>query len=259
MDEWNNILKRMKGNFTSQTFSSVFGGSAAEMDGNILRVLVQTEGAAEWANKQLTGRTLEIVRTAKVFNGVTGLIFEYRQPSTARSLPEPDDGEAAIHLELDIEDNGFVMVANYTAIYWQTYLTPGPFLFWVTLRAFAWGAKEGGDWPSIELLATICAGGQRYKLMGRKDRGYKGWIEELAEKGIVAYKRQGRSKHKWRYYFKTPNKLPLMTPTEVSRLPPLLQEKHEKLILKHEEENDFDVAAWRRIKSETFIKPLSFK
>jgi hypothetical protein len=164
---------------------------------------------------------------------VEGLVEGQPPGSGAPALPAPGPGEIAVELvEFDPTKRGFVMTANYAIRFWQPYLGQLPFSLWQTLRSFAFRADEDA-WPSIQTLADICANGNRHAILGRARRNGRkpivGALETLENERIVWVLHSG-SGRMTRYHFRVLGSLPLLTPGQIQRLTPRLQEAHERFL-----------------------------
>jgi hypothetical protein len=162
----------------------------------------------------------------------------------------PPDCRLSVELiHFDPRERGFVQLSNYALVFWQPLLnllereagsraTGLAFRLWLTLRTFAahWDPHHGNHWPTIFTLARITAHGDRHRLLGRGPRGTKqagtyrkevtGAIAILEEQRIL-YVTSRHSGRFTEYVFRILDRLPLLTPVQVKRLPVPLQERHQ--------------------------------
>lgn len=256
---WSRALEDLELQLPKATFDTWLMGTTADLDGDTLTVLVGNTFAEEWLEYRLrdrieaavaacAGRPLTVVFAIKSANhddaGNPGRVqspaeappelVEGQPPgSGAPALPAPGPGEIAVELvEFDPTKRGFVMTANYAIRFWQPYLGQLPFSLWQTLRSFAFRADEDA-WPSIQTLADICANGNRHAILGRARRNGRkpivGALETLENERIVWVLHSG-SGRMTRYHFRVLGSLPLLTPGQIQRLTPRLQEAHERFL-----------------------------
>jgi hypothetical protein len=173
-------------------------------------------------------------------------------------IPMPGPGEVAIQVvQFDPTKRGYLMTPHYAVRFWQPYLTPVPFGLWMTLCSYAYTSIRDERWPSVEMIADICAKGNRSAILGRNERrgrtAQTGAATILERENIIQHWTTGAGRET-RHWFRVLESLPLLTPAQVQALPSRLQEAHERFIMKSK--IDFD--EWQRLTAPTLaaIQPL---
>ncbi|MFQ5343749.1 MAG: DnaA N-terminal domain-containing protein, partial [Anaerolineae bacterium] len=261
---WPQTLNDLRLQMPQATFDTWLKGATAALHGDTLTVLVGNPFAQDWLERRLrpkieravagiAGRPLDVVfsTTSDDHTDVAGHSRPDLPPDS--TLPAPGPGEIAVELvEFDPAKRGFVMTANYAIRFWHPYLGLRPFALWLTLKSFAFHA-EGDARPSIQTLADIVAGGNRYALTGRAAcngrRRQVGALEVLEEERIVWVLRTGEG-GKTRYHFRVLDSLPLLTPAQVKRLPGNLQAAHARFI----DRCAIDFQEWRQMTLPTLAR-----
>jgi hypothetical protein len=137
-------------------------------------------------------------------------------------------------VDLEPTLRGYHVAWNYGTRYWLPLLGPLPWAVWQTLLSFCFGERDT-CWPSIELLADIAAKGNRHLILGRwrgkgsARRRQPGALELLQKAGLLAIERQHEGRRS-RYRFHVLKDPPLLTPDQLARLSPRLQETHAQLL-----------------------------
>lgn len=209
--------------------------------------------AVEWLNNRLKN----VVEATLIRHGHTGgVTFAYSPPTPIKGAAKEDDGlksYALIELmDFDPTTLGAIEVPKYALQFWQPYLGHGPFNLWQTIRSF--GKKNDLSlpiMPSIGALTIICAGGNKQNLIGRNLKGGKrkvGWIETLEQEKILTYKRKREQ-----YIFRILDRLPLLTPSQVQKLPRLSQEAHREFLNKAK----VDQLEWEQLTVSTLSKGVA--
>ena len=260
-DIWSKgILPNLAMQMTEATFINLLHDSRLiSQDGDQLVVAVRNKYAVDWLNTRLRDT---ILRTAARVTGrqvkVTFVAGNGHLPSLDDEDDDDGDGDpteadirpdSRIAIELvnfDPLTAGFVMTSNYAWQYWQPYLaaceretgainTGISFCLWNTLRSFpsAWSDRGRPHWPSISTLADMVARGNRFKLLGRNERGKGrtrrgrviGAFSILEDEHIVWVYPMGTGRDTI-YQFRVLDKLPLLTPSQIAKLSDRLQERH---------------------------------
>lgn len=252
---WSQTLDDLRLQMPKATFDTWLKGTTAALDGDTLTVLVGNPFAQDWLERCLrpkiehavagiAGRPLDVVFTT-TSDALAGDRSHPDLPPDS-TPPAPGTGEIAVELvEFDPAKRGFVMTANYAIRFWQPYLGLRPFALWLTLKPFAFHAESDAR-PSVQTLADIVAGSNRYALTGRAActgrRRQVGALEVLEEERIVWVLRTGEG-GKTRYHFRVLDSLPLLTPAQVKRLPGNLQAAHARFI----DRCSIDFQEWRQM------------
>jgi hypothetical protein len=257
---WNDILYNLKLQMTQATFDTWLKTSELiSQEDDHLAVAVRSQYAVDWLSTRLNDT---ILRTAERIIGhpvqVTFVVADNgklpqdddRDVESADADIRPDCRIAVELINFDPLRAGFVMTSNYAWQYWQPYLaareretgalnTGVAFCLWNTLRSFpaAWAEKGRPHWPSICTLADMVAMGNRYKLLGRNERGKGrtkrrrviGVFSILEDEHIVWVHPIGMGRDII-YHFRVLDNLPLLTPVQISKLSPRLQERHAREI-----------------------------
>jgi hypothetical protein len=148
--------------------------------------------------------------------------------------PLPDEQVEVEVVDLEPTLRGYHISWNYSTRYWLPLLGPIPWAVWQTLLSFCFGGRDT-CWPSISLIADIATGGNRNLVTGRwRGRGTNrcrqpGALDALEDAGLLSIQidRTGRQT---RYTFHVLREPPLLTPDQLSQLPPRLQQLHADLL-----------------------------
>ncbi|MDX1523904.1 MAG: DnaA N-terminal domain-containing protein [Anaerolineae bacterium] len=258
------VLPQLRQQMTRATFETWLSDTrqVGEIDDDVLTIGVASAYAKDWIEHRLSDT---IRRTASSLAGqalalkviINQTSADPAPPATGENghgpnlSPPPAPGEIAVELiSFDPTQRGFVMTSNYAVRFWQPYLNTlqakvSPFTLWQTIKAFAYDSNRDA-WPSIQTLADICAGGQRYKILGRAERkGCRrivGALEVLEQQRIVYVKRVG-SGSKTSYTFRILDNLPLLTPRQIENLPKPLRLAHKRFIKRSE----LDYEEWEQM------------
>ena len=147
------------------------------------------------------------------------------------------NGDQQVEVEVvDLEPTlrGYHVAWNYGTRYWLPLLGPLPWAVWQTLLSFCFGDRDT-CWPSISLIADIAARGDRHLITGRwRGKGESrqrqpGALEILQEAGLLAIETQ-HSGPQSRYRFRLLKEPPLLTPDQLAKLSPRLQQTHAELL-----------------------------
>lgn len=253
---WPAALEMLRGQMTQATYDTWLQGTAATVDSNTLTIHVASTYAQEWLEHKLH-KTI-----SRAVTSVAGQGFEIRYqvgggPEPAeperRARPEPGPGEFSVSLvSFDPAHWGQIVTQRYVLVFWQPLLGYA-FQVWVTLRTFTWN-NEAEGWPSIQLLADICANGNRHRLLGRAARADRaaqtGALETLTQARIIHIRTQGQGR-KTQYFFRVLDSLPLLTPHQVEHLTPALQERHKQWLWKC----SIDYEEWQQLTFESLLEP----
>jgi len=253
---WPAALEILSGSTTKAAFDTWLLGTVATVnDDGSLTVHVKNTYAIEWLQHKLHDVISRAVASA------AGREFEVRYevgggpepegPERPAARPEPGPGEFSVSLvSFDPTQWGVITTQRYALVFWQP-LLGWPFQVWQTLRAFAWNNADEG-WPSIELLADICANGNRHRLLGRNEQANRkaqvGALEILAQARIIHVRTQGKDR-KTQYFFRVLDNLPLLTPRQVEHLSNELQERHKRWLWKC----SIDYEEWEQLDFDSLI------
>lgn len=248
---WSRALPLLQGQMTRATFDTWIRGTAAELDGDVLTVLVRDDLALDWVAHRLS----QIIAQTMQMLGHTGpikyAIGAAPAPPNSSDIPtdatdeppeasaRPTQARASVELvEFDPTKRGWVQVGSYAIRFWMAYLGQGPFCLWLALRSFA---QAGAAWPSITTLADIVANGDKQRLIGRQRNGkwVPGWLDDLERERLIWYKKD-ESGH---YHFRVLDSLPLLTPTQTGRLRPGLQRAHDAFL----QRANLDFEEWQQL------------
>jgi hypothetical protein len=157
-----------------------------------------------------------------------------RARPTLREI-QAEEGEVEVEVvEVDPTLRGFHVAWNYSTRYWLPLLGPVAWAVWQTLLNFCFGERDT-CWPSISLIADIAARGNRHLVLGRwKGKGESrrrqpGALEILQEAGLLAIETQDTGS-RTRYRFRVLKEPPTLTPDQLARLSPRLQQDHAELL-----------------------------
>ncbi len=146
-----------------------------------------------------------------------------------------DDTDIEVHaVATDPTSHGYSVAWNYSTRFWLSLLGPVPCCVWQTLLSFCYGHTDI-CWPSINLIADICANGNRHAITGRsRGRGAKrrrqvGALEILENAGVLSIE-TNHSGRQTRYVFHLLREPPLLTLDQLSQLPPRIQRPHADLL-----------------------------
>jgi len=239
MEQWPEILKTLAGQMTKSTFDTLLNGTTASVDGDILTVHVKNGYAKDWVEKRLQK---PIIRTVAAFTSQTYTIAAQvggnGNGNGAKPAPlKVEPGQFATELVYTDPRQQTITTSVYAIRFWQPVLTPPVFGLWITLRGFAWDGPGKEVYPSIQLLADICAGGNRHKVIGRAERkdrkAFDGYLKLLQKFQIVSVRTEGRN-HERAYFFRVLEHLPILTPVQASWLPDNVEEAHKRWLRRHQ-------------------------
>lgn len=163
---------------------------------------------------------------------------------TAFFQSELTDGQ--IHLvNWDPITRGYIQLPAYSVLFWSPYLGHGPFVTWQTIRSLA---QLKQPMPLLKDLAAMVANNQPQKLIGREDRGTEGWLDALSREKVFWYEKRGK-----KYNFLALENLPLLSPTQVLKLPKYLQKEHKRFI----DQSRLDYEEWCQLPLTTLSKGIS--
>ena len=227
------------------------GTSLAE---GTLNVAVKNGYAVEWLENRLKPVVEKVLSGIPEADGVTVKFFvptgEAKTPPPPLDEPDQLDENLPPYLvelvEFDPTKRGYIQSSSYAIRFWMPYLGRGPFLLWLLLKSFAYGANAyGAAWPTIPTLADImCTNRQQITGRTRDGKHYDGWIETLENERIIWYKLRGN-----RYIYRVMESLPLLTTRQMERLPHNIQEAHRKWL----EFSEIEVADWRQLTMTSLI------
>jgi len=267
-DLWAQVLPELQLQMTQATFDTWIRDSTARICGDQLTVTVKNAYAKDWLENRLlatikrtvarlTDRPLAVSFVVSREENADRRTGTDRDSSTPLRSARNDGGDGEI-LEMDRDlppdcrfsvelvnfdptTAGFVMTSNYAWHYWQPYFgeierkdnpkaRPVAWNLWIMLRTFpaAWSQYGRPEWPSIETLASMLVCG-REKITGRASRGQVGVLSVLQNEGVIRIVKSGSGRDTI-YSFRVQNVLPLLTPRQVTMLPPALQERHDREI-----------------------------
>ena len=153
---------------------------------------------------------------------------------------------------------GYQVLTNYESTYWRALVGNDAWGLYEVLRSFC---HEGNAtcYPSVNLLLSILGLKQRRVLTGwvtlvkGKEYRYPGLMEILQEHKLAVAEVQGEGP-KMRYVFHVNMTPTLLTDTQLSRLPNVLQKKHAELLERCEQALQQMEAKRRPPKVEIFSK-----
>ncbi len=243
---WDVILGELQLQMTRATFDTWLRDTyVLDVEARCLVVAVKNAYAVEWLTHRLYSlieRTLRrVTDEAWTCQFVVGEP-RAREPRHA-SFQEQEPPRVVVELmEFDPTRRGWFKMSNYAVRFWLPYLGQDAFNLWQTLRAFAYSVTQGSQWPCVDTLADIVAGGSRKRLTGRTSRGkhYEGGLEVLERERIVRYEKLYRNG--W-YRFRVLEHLPLLTPQQVGTLPERLQTMHTNWVKRC----DIDFEEWQQL------------
>lgn len=252
MELWQEVLAQLQLQMTVATYNAWLRTTTAVQSNNTLTVTVQNEFALDWIKHRLGDiiqRTVNRI-TSEDFTLIYTLPYQY---SNTPDEPAPNTINVQL-IEFDPTRKGWVQTANYAIRFWQPYLTCVPFAVWLTLRSFAFYADRD-TWPSIQTLADTCTNGNRHAILGRAKRAERcaqpGALSKLETERIV-YPRTVGTGSNTSYIFRVLASLPLLTPIQVDKLSPRLQQSHVRFVRSCEV--DFD--EWVQLSLPT-LAPMS--
>lgn len=268
MGIWQQTLEALRLQMTRATYDTWLNDTKllSHADG-IASIGVKNAYAKDWLENRLLStiqRTLSRITGAPtnvqftILHPPATTVADAPGPSLpSRSLgeidPEPADRDMPADCRFGIElvsfdptTKGFVMTSNYAIQFWQPYLATVErkqgarsggvaFPLWQLLRSFpaAWTGRTNPFWPAIQTMADIVANGNRHRILGRAERkGRKrmvGALEILEIERIVWPRAYGEGRETI-YYFRVLDTLPLLTPWQVTQLPPPIQERHQRTL-----------------------------
>ncbi len=267
-DLWATALDELQLQMTQATFDTwLHDSTLASLQDNLFTIAVKDCYAKDWLESRLL---TTIKRTlARLHQGPVDVAFTIAYPEGSETMQTTSTTRAAHAGEIppgeldrdmppecrysvelvhfDPREMGHVRISNYAAQYWQPYLhaierdhrcrcTGCSFDLWLTLKSFPahYATRSRPQWPTIQTLADIVTNGNRHKILGRcqrKDRpAVVGAIEILENHRIVWLSSRGAGRQV-EYAFRVLDRLPLLTPPQVDRLSPRLQERHKNDLL----------------------------
>lgn len=279
---WNDILYNLKLQMTQATFDTWLKTSELiSQEDDHLAIAVRSQYAVDWLSTRLHDTVL---RTAERVIGRPIQVTFVVASDGHHPQDDDDDGGDVDPAEADIRPDcriavelinfdplraGFVMTSNYAWQYWQPYLaareretgainTGIAFCLWNTLRSFpaAWAERGRPHWPSISTLADMVARGNRYRLLGRnahgKKRRYKRTVGvlEILESEYIVWRQTIGTGRDTIYYFRVLDNLPLLTPIQIDKLSPRLQERHAREI----ERCRLEFEQWQQLSLPTLLE-----
>lgn len=142
----------------------------------------------------------------------------------------------------------FCATPHYASRFWRPFLGLLPFSLWEVLRSYYELDVRylNGSMPSISQLAATLGITDRTVLLGRQGRevrrsngrvqtypDYTGAIDTLAQWGILTHVVEGEGANRVHALLDLELKLPLLAPTQVATLDPLLQQAHSEFIARY--------------------------
>jgi hypothetical protein len=137
-------------------------------------------------------------------------------------------------VDLEPTRRGYQLTYNYAIRFWLPILGPVCFALWQALISFCFGDRDK-CWPSISLLADMAGGGNRHSITGRwrgtepDRRRQPGALEKLEAHGLLTVNTK-RAGPETRYTFHVVKEPPLLTLSQLARLPNRLQRMHRDLL-----------------------------
>lgn len=261
-DLWQKTKNELQLQMTQATFETWLRRTTGQVKGNTLTVTVTNKHAKEWLEARLLPTIHRTVTrlagrpTDQPLDITFRVQTEHPAPgggSGPAQTPEPTPGsidtETPFEIELvsfDPRDMGHVQTGNYEWRFWCPYMTIRAkelgataytglvaFAAWNILRSYPASWAGSGHWPAIQTLAHTCAASNRAKILGRAARTDRsrvvGALEILEKERLVWVTTRGDGPYKV-YVFKVLDRLPLLTPNQVKKLPPTLQERHDQAL-----------------------------
>jgi hypothetical protein len=168
-----------------------------------------------------------------------------RKPGRPHSLTT---GNGSVRIQAAERDPmySFCATPHYASRFWRPFLGMAAFSLWEILRSYYELDVRylNGSMPTISQLA-VTLGANREVLMGRPERTVKrrggvdtipastGAIEILAKWGILTHVIEGEGTTRTHALLDLELKLPLLAPTQVATLDPLLQQAHSEFITRY--------------------------
>lgn len=252
---WSDVLDDLQLTTTRATFETwLMKTQALGFESEKLVIGVPSIYAIEWLDNRLRkqiGRALKqhgypgLFRfmVAGEFGDAVEALREVSSEEAAATAPGAALSEAMIELvEFDPARRGWMQLPAYAVQFWQPYLDDGPFNLWLTLRSYG---QQGGEWPSLQTLADVVARGNRQLLTGRPDRERDGWLAVLESERLLWFRRRGN-----RYVFRVLDNLPLLTPTQVQRLPMGRRIAHDRFLIQAK----LDKQEWEQLTLSSLVK-----
>lgn len=238
---WNSVREEVSLKTTRATFETHIAGTQVDsLIDDILTVYVPNKFSREWLDVRLrptieesvqryAGRPIDIHFTTTPSSHTSGDSAE-----TCESLAD----DVLIRLRhVDPRDWKPEFVSRYALMFWQPLLGPKAFCVWLTLKMFA-DAPEPPSLTTITIMTTNSTDTRR--LLGRNDRS-TGALRPLLEHNIVAYHKLSSGK----YVFDVLARLPLLTPTQVSKLHQRRRQSHARILDKF----GVNLEEWQRIEA----------
>lgn len=196
---------------------------ASSVKGNVLSVQASSQYAADWLNEELNA---VVARTASHMAGrrISVVFIVNNAKAAPKAQPQQPDLSFKFY-DFDILSRGWVTTPSYVIKFWMPLVGVEAFGAYLLLKAIYYNTE--GKWTRtrtvyLQLLADTC-GCHRQTLIGRN--GKKGKLWRLQEEGIAHIQVTGNTKTR-RYIIRVLNNLPMLTPTQLAKLPLLVQKEH---------------------------------
>lgn len=265
---WEAALGELQLQMTKATFDTrVRPTRAISYANGTLVVGVHSPYAKEWLENRLNAAVQRTVC------GIVGHAVETRfivqnalrcaEPHAATEPPQicavepqaqPQPGDVIVEL-LESPLVPFLQVQKYALWFWQPLLGVTAFATWLMLRTLD---KENVEWGkrhriSVDLIAqTLGVDRQRITGVKRGSSWQAGAFDILNRERLAKIEPIGTGRDLI-YWARVLNAVPLLTPQQADRLPPLLQERHTTFL------HDFSVDAerWEQIELPTLVTDFS--
>jgi hypothetical protein len=216
--------------------------------------------ALEWLDNRLR------VTIERTLTGILGypvrvkfLVTQVLDPGAAGVTKlDLEPGQMAVKFyEFSPKGEGFLQTPKYDIWFWQPVVGCVPWATYQFLRCEEKLNRGWGDWFVVtveELAATL--GVSRQQITGVQRKGKKGkyWqagaLDRLEAAGIAKVERLGSGRNIL-YHVSCLHSLPLLTPQQVERLDPLLQEQHADFLRRARIEYE----EWKQLELPTLVQP----
>lgn len=227
---WKETLADLELTLARGTFDTHLRGSVAvSLVDEQLTVEATSQFNVDWLNERLNA---VIARTATWIAGRPVEVTFVRRGSRSIRAGNEDAGAdtSVTFYNFDILTRGYVTIPSYAIKFWLPLLGAEAFGVYLLLRAIYYNPHR--RWTRtrsvyLQLLADTC-GCHRQTLIGRDGKSGKLW--NLQNEGIAKIRVTGNTKTR-RYVIKVLNSLPLLTPQQLAKLPPLLQSEHSTFLM----------------------------
>jgi hypothetical protein len=261
---WTACLGELRLQMTKATFHTwVAPTQALEWENGNFVIGVPTAFVQDWLENRLKS-TIE-----RTLVGIVGQPVRVTLLVTESADPGPDLGpKAALELgpddvavkfyRFDPRELGFLQTPKYDWHFWQPLLGCVAFATYQLFRCEEQQNSGWGGWFIMSVKRIACTlGVHRQQITGaerkRRDGSGKYWqsgaFDALQEAGIARIETQGSGRN-LSYLISVLHSLPLLTPTQVETLDPILQEQHAKWLRRA----DLEQKEWIQLKLPTLVQ-----